>query len=374
MSEIATRQQNPAAELIHRLRSDQVLEPVRAALPPHITAQRFVQIAVTAVAQNPDLAAADRTSVIRSFIRCAEMGLLPDGREAAIVTFKDNRANIVKAQPMPMIQGIRKTAAEHGWTLRTDVVYDADDFDYELGLDPYLRHRRPKLGVDRGAVVGVYAVAHHRDGRRLFEVMDKAEVEKVRNRSRSKDRGPWADWYDRMAEKSVGHRLFKKLPLDPADKRVAALLVSDDADPVAALYGVRARQELSPAASPPPDETDTLGLPVGVADGSVSGPGETAGDPPPAASLDDEPGPAMPADGFDIVAASETHPPGGKRKDDTLGQIVDEALEGDADARQWLTFALGFDGWKGTAFDATLRAYLRVRLPILLDLAEEGRS
>jgi len=173
-----------------------------------------------------------------------------------------------------------------------------------------------------------------------------------------------------MWEKSVGHRLFKKLPLDPADKRVASIIALDS-DPVDVLYGARARQELSPGRQP--GETGALELPA-LGAGEASEPGLESDGAPSALSdsLADEPGPAEEVD--ELARLGATHPPGGKRTGDTLAQIVDEALAGNNESRRWLTFALGFDGWQGTQFDRTLRAYLRARLPILLDLAEEGRA
>ena len=38
------------------------------------------------------------------------------------------------------------------------------------------------------------------------------EIEKIRNVSRAKNGGPWKDWYEEMAKKSVIRRLAKYLP------------------------------------------------------------------------------------------------------------------------------------------------------------------
>ena len=92
----------------------------------------------------------------------------------------------------------------------------------------------------------------------MIEVMTRADVERVRQTSRAKDSGPWVEWWDRMAEKTVGRRLFKRLPL-AGDVRVARLVNAEELDaPDAAelVYGSAARSgdvvvEGRPSDSPP---------------------------------------------------------------------------------------------------------------------------
>ena len=65
------------------------------------------------------------------------------------------------------------------------------------------------------------------DGSVMAEVMNKAEIEKVRNVSRAKGSGPWTMWWVQMARKTVMRRLSKYLPMDAAP--MEALLRRDDA-------------------------------------------------------------------------------------------------------------------------------------------------
>ena len=58
-----------------------------AALPEHITPKRFVRVLMTAVSSQPKLCEANRTSLFSACMSSAQDGLLPDGKEAAIVTF-----------------------------------------------------------------------------------------------------------------------------------------------------------------------------------------------------------------------------------------------------------------------------------------------
>lgn len=226
--ELETRQKpTPLQELVASLRQPAFREEVKAALPGNVTPQRFVRIAITAVQQNPELVTAERNSVFRSLLACAADGLLPDAREAALVIFTVKGEK--KAQYMPMIGGIRKVAGKSGWTISADVVYDGDEFDYWLGENPGLTHKPPKLGTPRGEVIGAYAVANGH-GQKLFEVMARDEIERVRSVSRAKNAGPWVDWFEEMCKKTVGRRLFKKLPLRDHDEVSERIVKRMDVD------------------------------------------------------------------------------------------------------------------------------------------------
>jgi recombinational DNA repair protein RecT len=174
-------------------------------------------------------------------MQCAKDGLLPDGREAALVLFFDKKTQTKKTQYIPMVGGLRKIAAEHKVALAAYVVHAEDKFEYELGFDPAIVHRPPKLGETRGEIVGVYACAIDSLGQKYLEVLSVDEVEKVRKVSRAKDAGPWKEWYAEMARKTAARRLFKQLALPDLSERASNVLAANDAeydlepDPVVAL-------------------------------------------------------------------------------------------------------------------------------------------
>jgi recombination protein RecT len=180
----------------------------KAALPAHIPVERFVRTTLTAVQTNPDLMNADRRTLFAAATRAAQMGLLPDGREGAIVTFGG------KCQFMPMLGGVLKLVRNSGELASIDaqIVYKADKFTYRPGIDLVPAHEPDWFG-DRGDIVGVYAVAKMKDGAAYVEILSKKQVEQVRNVSRSKSSGPWVTWWDEMARKTAIRRLAKRLPL-----------------------------------------------------------------------------------------------------------------------------------------------------------------
>ncbi|HYI43704.1 MAG TPA: recombinase RecT [Sphingomicrobium sp.] len=203
-----TRRADPIAVVRQNLTA--MAPQFAAALPKHISVEKFTRVALTAVQNNPDLATkADRRSLFGACVRLAQDGLLPDGREAAIVMFGD------KAQAMPMIAGILRKIRQSGDVSRVSahVVYEHDEFVWRLGFDEDITHNPPPLDQPRGKPIGAYATAVLKDGSRLLEVMSLEEIEKVRAVSRAKGNGPWVQWWGEMARKTVMCRLSKRLPM-----------------------------------------------------------------------------------------------------------------------------------------------------------------
>lgn len=195
--------------------SIQALGPqFKSALPAHIPVEKFSRVLMTAISTNPQLQDASRNSLFASCMKLAQSGLLPDGSEAAIVTFK-SKDGTVTATAMPMIKGILKLVRNSGElaSITSNVVYKNDLFRYWIDESGEKITHEPNLDSDRGDIKLVYAIARTKDGAVYAEVMTKQEIDAIRNSSRSRDSGPWSTWYGEMAKKSVIRRLSKKLPM-----------------------------------------------------------------------------------------------------------------------------------------------------------------
>jgi recombination protein RecT len=227
------------------------------ALPPHVSPERYVRIVMTAVQSNPALLSADRQTLFQACMKCAQDGLLPDGREAALVIFRtkkkiDGRDAWVDAvQYMPMVAGVIAKVRRSGelLTIGAHVVYAEDRFIYSLGDDEKIEHE-PFMGSDRGSAIAAYAVAKTKDGGIYREVMSVDEINQVRNVSRAKDSGPWVSWWGEMARKTVIRRLSKRLPMSTD---LQAVIERDDE-----LYDLR---QASGAALPTPNLAARLAAP-----------------------------------------------------------------------------------------------------------------
>ena len=178
-------------------------------LPDHVTPEKFERVTLTALQRSPDLLACDRKSLFESVMQCAQDGLIPDGREAALTKFGQ------KVAYMPMVAGILKKDRQSGElaTITAQMVYQMDEFDYWIDDEgEHLKHK-PEMIREAGEPLAVYAMARTKDGGVYIEVLRMAEVQKIRSVSRGANNGPWAQWADQMAKKSAIRRLAKRLPM-----------------------------------------------------------------------------------------------------------------------------------------------------------------
>lgn len=96
--------------------------------------------------------------------------------------------------------------------IQAHTVYENDEFQYELGLDPKLRHIPAKS--NRGKPVAYYAMFKTKDDGYGFQVMSIEEVnEHARKFSKSFGNGPWQTNFDEMAKKTVLKKVLKYAPL-----------------------------------------------------------------------------------------------------------------------------------------------------------------
>lgn len=187
------------------------------ALPGHITADRFVRTAQTAIALTRNIdKVRNPQSLLASCTKAAADGLILDGREAALVV--DYNGDV---QYRPMMRGLLKLAYNSGMmkSISVQIVCENDEFEYVLGDDERITHKldfkRP-----RGEPYAVYAVAHMNDGAVMREVMTVEQINKIRDRSdayRAFKAGkikstPWSTDWEEMARKTVFRRLSKYLP------------------------------------------------------------------------------------------------------------------------------------------------------------------
>lgn len=186
----------------------------RLALPPHVTPEKFVRVVMTAIQVNPDLAKADRQSVLAACMRAAQDGLLPDGKEAALVTFRSNGTSM--ATYIPMVMGILKKVRNSGElaSISSQLVYEKDAFRFWADdKGEHLEHEPDVFSSDRGRLRGVYAMAVTKDGAVYIEVMSHDQVMAVKASSKAQN-GPWSGSFEHeMWRKTAIRRLSKRLPM-----------------------------------------------------------------------------------------------------------------------------------------------------------------
>lgn len=207
------------------------------ALPAHIPAEKFVRTVLTAVQNQPDLMQAERQSVLSSCMKAASDGLILDGREAALVVFNSKTADgkwEKKAQYMPMVAGITKLVRNSGQlsSLTAQIVCEHDTFSYNPASDSVPNHQPDWFGK-RGNPIGVYAVAKLKDGSTVVEIMSADDVNAIRKRGKSADKGPWVTDWSEMARKTAIRRISKYLPKSsdrPDEERLFNAIEREDDD------------------------------------------------------------------------------------------------------------------------------------------------
>ncbi len=278
MAETTTKQQTaapqaaPAAQPIAKITAKEAWETFRdqlqqradeigSQLPPNVTKDRFLGASLAAVKSNPDILAATPRSLMAALTKAAQDGLLPDGREGIITVFNTtvNGKKEAVAQWNPMFYGLRKRARElDGIIIDAQVVFTGDDFDYELGDQPFIKHKpKPRSELlDASHGIAVYAIFRQEQGGILHrEVMWKPEVFATMNQSRAKGSLMWTTFWTEGWRKTVGRRGAKSVPVSPQLER---LITRDDDN---FTFADSTPPHLSgPPSPPPPPPEDQAGV------------------------------------------------------------------------------------------------------------------
>jgi len=211
---------------------------LQAVAPKHLKVERVIRILLSAVSRNPKLAECSQESVLNFCMKCSETGLEPIGAGGAWpVPYKNKYTGKYEMQFIPDYRGLVNCAkrAECITDAWAEVVKEKDDFSYALGLDPTLTHT-PATG-DRGKLINAYCIFVFPDGSKRFVVMDKAEVEGIRKRSKASGDGPWVTDESEMWKKTVTRRAMK--PFAGMSTALDAAIEADndatgiDVDPIA---------------------------------------------------------------------------------------------------------------------------------------------
>lgn len=201
-------------------------------LPPTISPVKFISVVKTALANKPSLLECTFASLWNACLRAAQDGLLPDGREGAIAPFGDMGDGPRKdiATWLPMIAGYRKKARNAGiidW--RVELVYENDEFDFELGDTPFIKHRKYFGGGEPGPLVGAYSIVTLPDKTLTREVMTIRELDQIRSKSKAA-KGPWSvpEFTGEMYKKTIARRHYKQLASSDTDYELAKIIEHDD--------------------------------------------------------------------------------------------------------------------------------------------------
>lgn len=206
---------------------------IKKALPSVMTPERFTRIALSAVKNTPKLAECTPISFLAALMNAAQLGLEPNTPlgQAYLIPYKNHGQMEVQFQIG--YKGLLDLAFrnERMQSIEAHTVYENDDFSYEYGLSPSLRHI--PAWQDRGQMVGFYAVFHLDNGGYQFEVMSKSDIDDYAakySKAFASDYSPWKTNYESMALKTVLKRLLKTAPIQSDFRKAMSMDESIKAD------------------------------------------------------------------------------------------------------------------------------------------------
>ncbi|MBD5641848.1 MAG: recombinase RecT [Desulfovibrio sp.] len=221
---LSKRQPPSAIDTVQALLT-QNFRAIQSCLPKHLTPERMCRIAVQSLQRNPQILKCTPESLVKAIIEASSLGLEIDSRGLAYLVPYGNKNQDGRTNATLIFgyKGLMELAYRSGRvaSIYAETVCENDDFEFELGLQPKLRHI-PSLD-DRGELRAVYAVAHMKDADPVFVVMGRSDVEKIRRASKAGNSGPWTQWTEEMWKKTAIRRLCKYLPLSPEIQKAIAL-------------------------------------------------------------------------------------------------------------------------------------------------------
>lgn len=230
-------------------------------LPSTLPKERFINMAIAAIKQNPDLLKTTKRSLFSAITAAALDGIPPDGKHGVIAAYN---TKVKRKKPgtnaweevwenqakwNPMAQGMRKRARElDGILVDAQVVCANDEFFQEQGDEPKIVHRPAPLNKEPGPIIGAYAIFKREDGTILHrEVMNKAMIDATREQSSAKGSLMWTTFQTEGCKKTVVRRGFKSVPVSDD---MAGIIQRDDERNFE--FDEAETKQITPPPAPPP--------------------------------------------------------------------------------------------------------------------------
>lgn len=237
---------------------------IAAALPKHLNADRMARIALTCYRMTPKLADCDVTSLFAAVIQAAQLGLEPGLNGRAYIIPYGNQATFVPGWK-GLVELANRSGRASAWTA---AVYEGDEFDWQLGSDPYVKHK-PMGEDDPEKITHVYAVGRVKGSDYpAIEVWTIGKVWKHRDRFNKVGKRHYSfEHHEMYARKVVLLQVLKYLPSTP--ELEAAIILNDHAeigaqnlsikDAIDGTFTPVAEESTGPAGSPASSSSPSSG-------------------------------------------------------------------------------------------------------------------
>lgn len=218
------------------LRGDRFREGVEAVLPPGMNAGRFFAILKRQISAVDNLALCTPHSILGSMTLCASLGLEPGlNGEAWLIPYniskKDANDQWYKSLECSLQIGYLGHLAmawrsEQISSVSCNYVMRGDHFRFQYGTSGYIEHIPKSDGsIDPKDLTHAYGLIETVYGGKIWRVLSRAEIERIRNSSPSKNSPAWANWFQEMA---MAKALKSCLKLAPKTREMASAISADD--------------------------------------------------------------------------------------------------------------------------------------------------
>lgn len=177
-----------------------------------IKEEHFARMLTNALMRQPELALCTRNSLFDAVYTACDVGLVPDGRNAAIVPIRRGDKRVAELWPMVGGLATKVRQAIKSIAMQAHLVFEGDEWKDIRGTSPHLVHviNREVDRLNPANLVCAYATVHF-PGNAVaeFEVMYKPELLTfVKN-----NKGPWSNHPLEMFRVRPFKRVLKRLPV-----------------------------------------------------------------------------------------------------------------------------------------------------------------
>lgn len=214
--------------LKQHLASDAMQRQIAMVVPKHVTAERMVRVALTALTRTPKLMNSTEASFFKCLLDCAQWGIEPDGRRAHLIPFDTNKKvrnaetgkeEWIKVTECTLIidyKGFAELAYRSGLVRKIHAmeVREGDIFEYDCGEVkkhiPHFLRRDAAKPAKAGEIYAYYCRVHMEGDVIKSEVMSVDEVNAIRDKSQGyqaakkfNKQSPWTEYPVEMGKKGL---------------------------------------------------------------------------------------------------------------------------------------------------------------------------
>ncbi|MED1801327.1 RecT family recombinase [Brevibacillus porteri] len=196
---------------------EKLLDSKREAMPTSFNKTRFLQNCMTVLQETKDIELCNPTTVARTMLKGAFLGLDFFNKECYAVVYKGSVE--FQTDYKGEVKLAKKYSTKPVREVYAKLVREGDEFAEEINSGNQTINFRPKP-FNNEEILGAFAVVNYMDGTMAYDIMSKEEIEKIKeNFSRkSKQTGEyskaWVVTPGEMYKKTVLRRLCKNIDLD----------------------------------------------------------------------------------------------------------------------------------------------------------------